>query len=333
MTEFLMTGSARFVSLSLIWLAAIAVLIPADRAIAGGGPENVLLVVNRASDSSKMFANHYISLRDIPARNVVYLDDVPNTERIRIADFKNLILLPLLEQVQERGLSGNIDYIVYSTDFPTIIWVRGQRDRFLELVNEQGGRVANSKKLFNPWASITSMTYFTSMFINNDVSYFSLESNSYFRGENRGLLTRPFAGETQDRFEDAVDDSRNGNLDEAIAAFEVLAEEHPNQVAVSYWLARTYATMEEPVESARWLARAVSAGWAFKDYTASDLAFEKVRRHEAFKSVLDRMGNQNFRFYPTHGFRGTYRWGPNGMINSAPDQGSAFVLSTVLGVT
>ena len=41
---------------------------------AGGGPENVLLVVNSASWASQAVANQYIRLRHIPAGNVCYLD-------------------------------------------------------------------------------------------------------------------------------------------------------------------------------------------------------------------------------------------------------------------
>ena len=43
-------------------------------AFAGGGPENVLLLVNSNSSGSKTIANHYIQLRNIPASNVVYID-------------------------------------------------------------------------------------------------------------------------------------------------------------------------------------------------------------------------------------------------------------------
>ena len=47
---------------------------PPVAAWAGGGPENVLLLVNSNSLNSKTIANHYIALRNIPPSNVVYID-------------------------------------------------------------------------------------------------------------------------------------------------------------------------------------------------------------------------------------------------------------------
>ena len=42
---------------------------------AGGGPENVFVVVNSASWASQSVANHFIKLRDIPPVNV-YLNSI-----------------------------------------------------------------------------------------------------------------------------------------------------------------------------------------------------------------------------------------------------------------
>ncbi|GAG85993.1 unnamed protein product, partial [marine sediment metagenome] len=40
---------------------------------AGGGPENLFLLVNQSSQDSLTVANHYIDLRQLPAANVHYL--------------------------------------------------------------------------------------------------------------------------------------------------------------------------------------------------------------------------------------------------------------------
>jgi hypothetical protein len=87
-------------------------------AIAGGGPENVFLVVNAASESSKTIANHYIELRNIPAQNVLYLDWKANRETITGRAFRSRILLPVVKAIEERRLNAQIDYVVYSSDFP-----------------------------------------------------------------------------------------------------------------------------------------------------------------------------------------------------------------------
>ena len=51
---------------ALGWLAT-------GKAFAGGGPQNVLVVVNGSSQSSLEVANEYQRLRNIPERNVFYL--------------------------------------------------------------------------------------------------------------------------------------------------------------------------------------------------------------------------------------------------------------------
>lgn len=102
-----------------IALAAAACFgLLARTATAGGGPENVLLVVNANSDSSKTIANHYIQLRKLPATNVVYIDWKAGIERISVNTFSTRLLSPLLKTIEQRGLSNQIDYIVYSSDFP-----------------------------------------------------------------------------------------------------------------------------------------------------------------------------------------------------------------------
>lgn len=91
----------------------------AGTADGGGGPENVLLLVNANSDDSKTVANHYITLRKIPACNVLYLDVKGSLEEQGAGRyFRDSILLPALTTIDERRLGAQIDYVVYSSDFP-----------------------------------------------------------------------------------------------------------------------------------------------------------------------------------------------------------------------
>ena len=87
-------------------------------ALAGGGPENVLLLVNSNSPSSKTIANNYIQLRNIPASNVVYIDWDGPIEECGAIKFRDQILLPTLAAIEDRKLAAQIDYVVYSSDFP-----------------------------------------------------------------------------------------------------------------------------------------------------------------------------------------------------------------------
>ena len=57
-------------------MLACGLLLPTP-APAGGGPENVLLVVNGDSAVSMQIANRYVELRDIPQEHVIRLQDIP----------------------------------------------------------------------------------------------------------------------------------------------------------------------------------------------------------------------------------------------------------------
>lgn len=56
-----------------------------------------------------------------PPVNVVYLHDLPSFEEIKVDQFRDLILKPILKTAEERGIAPQIDYILYSADFPTAI--------------------------------------------------------------------------------------------------------------------------------------------------------------------------------------------------------------------
>lgn len=101
--------------------ASVAVLLAAAGgrpARAGGGPENVFLVVNPTSPSSLAVANAWISLRQVAPINVFMLPWQGSKESITIATFRDEILAPILQAIDSRRLTSQIDQIVYSTDFP-----------------------------------------------------------------------------------------------------------------------------------------------------------------------------------------------------------------------
>ena len=98
--------------------AALAWFSAAVPARAGGGPENVFLVVNPKSRSSVAVANAWIALRNVAPINVFMLPWEGSLEAVPIATFREEILAPILRAIDGRRLSSQIDQIVYSTDFP-----------------------------------------------------------------------------------------------------------------------------------------------------------------------------------------------------------------------
>lgn len=139
----------RSVRLPLVALfAGSTLLAAASPAEAGGGPENVLLVVNGRSAGSKEVANHYVRLRNLPASNVVTLDYSGPKEAAQGKVFREQILTPVIAAINERGLALQIDTIAYSTDFPWRIYLNSDYPKDLKVSPQ-----------FKPIASLTGATY------------------------------------------------------------------------------------------------------------------------------------------------------------------------------
>ncbi len=111
----------RLVGVRCLLAVLLAAAAGAASARAGGGPENVFLVVNSASWASLAVANHFIYLRHIPPVNVFYIDWTAGVNSIDGDTLRDKILVPTLDTIDRRGLLGQIDYVVYSSDFPSAI--------------------------------------------------------------------------------------------------------------------------------------------------------------------------------------------------------------------
>ena len=317
----------------IVRLASVSVLgfLFLSSSVFAGGPENLLLVVNANSPSSLLMANHYIELRKIPERNVVYLDDVPGRETSSLRDFRSRIMLPIIEQVEDRQLT-NIDYIVYSSDFPTRYNIEPHVNKLFSEA-EKHGQSIGSRKIFNHGASLTSLTYFARDVLADNVGYLALNSNRYYRLPASTILNSPFHGEEQTKFREAKRLGKNGKYKEAIEALIELGKQNPNQVAVLYSLAQMYAQDGDSKEAAKWLGRAVSRGWSYRSQTESDRAFSKVIDSALFRGILNATPDEPFKFAPTQGFKSNYYWASNGSINGSPAGGQKYFISTILGVT
>ena len=173
-----------------LWVTVAVCLIgglPAA-AVAGGGPENVLLVVNRNSPTSLTIANHYVRLRQIPAGNVLTLPWDPAAEFTSIETLRQKILTPVLTAIEKRRLTPQIDYVVYSSDFPTAVHLNKDIDQFLALAEKEGrGRPSAPAgkpqwpKQYTPVGSINGLTYLWQPVMGRHPGYFDLDSNQYMR--------------------------------------------------------------------------------------------------------------------------------------------------------
>jgi uncharacterized protein (TIGR03790 family) len=151
-----------------IWITA------ATTASAGGGPENVLLVVNANSESSKTIANHYIEMRKIPAQNVVYINWRGGLRATKGEVFRNRILMPALKWIEDHKLNAQIDYLVYSTDFP---WRIELENLFVDA--KLPGRIDAS-------GSLTGATYLAPYVVSRDPAMVMSNVNWYVPGPAAG---------------------------------------------------------------------------------------------------------------------------------------------------
>ena len=173
----------------LLCLCLIWTLLSAAAALAGGGPENVLLVVNPKSPASLTIANHYVELRQIPAANILYLPWDPKAETTDVAAFRRDILLPVFDAVHRRP-EGQIDYVVYSSDFPWGIDLQADVKQFEAEPPKPAADAANGEsppppppkrwpKVLTPVGAITGLTYLCELVLPEQQAYFYPQANLY----------------------------------------------------------------------------------------------------------------------------------------------------------
>jgi hypothetical protein len=95
-------------------LATLALVLAAAPLVAGGSPENVLLIVDPTNPESIYVANYYMALRDIPRGNVIYMSPTPAAW----AQFTAAQAPAFLGMLQDLQLADHIDYVVLPSGGP-----------------------------------------------------------------------------------------------------------------------------------------------------------------------------------------------------------------------
>lgn len=202
--------TAGFVRLLLAILGALAAGGWSGRALGGGGPENVLLVVNPQSAASLSIANHYRQLRRVPADNMLYVPWDPDLGTTDVATFRKQILAPVLKTVQSLSATRQIDCVIYSSDFPWAIDLEPDVKKYLAARPSSAGesddnstdikggnadvKADDSARASAPdqWpkhltkvGSLNGLTYlYQPVVLGNSAGYMSLNTNWYMRRTN-----------------------------------------------------------------------------------------------------------------------------------------------------
>jgi tetratricopeptide (TPR) repeat protein len=318
-------------------------LMWAQGARGGGGPEGVVLVVNGDSWVSKAVANEYISLRDIPEVNVIVLNNIPNHETIGVNQFRSLILQPVLASMQARQIISQVDYITYSTDFPYAI----------DLGDDIGGRKLH--KIVGRNGSLTGLTYLYQGVLAQNLDYVDLNTNWYARQMLRRSGDSSWSAEEQEdygRVEDFFAERakrekkvKNGDLtkeefdnweqdqwQEALNVMNSLRAAHPNAGHLLYNIACSFAQLNRPDEAIAALRQAVEAGYLDHRHAARDPDLTSLRERQDFQDLLNTMKTTEIPMAPPMPFSAGVGWTPQG-TPCPPYKGARYLLSTMLAYT
>ena len=102
------------------------------------------------------------------------------------------MLIPVLKTLDERGLSPQIDAVVYSADIPTAIDVSGD-------IGEQ-----KLPQIFTPVASVNGLTFRYQLVLAKDIRYLDLTANFYARRVIASSTDTPWSPTEQRQYADVL---------------------------------------------------------------------------------------------------------------------------------
>ena len=296
------------------------------------GAENTIVVVNEESPDSLAIANLYISLRNIPPTNVVYVSGITTIkddfESSRTSPFSSQIWKPVTDAIKDRGLTDQITCIAYSAGFPTRIGVQPQKNQYLAATNKKYNIQQHA-----PWASISSLTYLSDNAFSDQPTFFDPRINRFANQRPGRVLQNPFVGDDGQLYSAAETAIKTGEYASAAASFSKLVDKHPNQVPVIYALARAKAFQGDGPAAIELLQQAQAKGFAYRSLVKNDSCFADLKTNEDFIAVLSRMENFADGASPSRAFLPNSYWSKNGWPSGTPEQGDRYLLSTVLALT
>lgn len=109
-------------------LCTLATAFTAGMVWAGGSGLNVVVVVNQNSTNSLQLANDYCEQRGVPPQNVLRVTHQFSNGSVSCTwpEFQEFLLTPLLNMLQCRHLTNQIQFVLLSMDLPyEITWTNG----------------------------------------------------------------------------------------------------------------------------------------------------------------------------------------------------------------
>ena len=107
-----MRGLSRLATFVILLTIALS-----PSSLGGGGPKNVLLVINDSSPVSQSIGAYYQQRRGIPNRNVCHIS-CSTAEFVSKTECENNIVIPIRNYINNSGIHERIDYIVLTKGIP-----------------------------------------------------------------------------------------------------------------------------------------------------------------------------------------------------------------------
>lgn len=306
--------------------------------LAGLTSSEVVVVVNGDSANSRTVANHFVALRNIPARNVIVLSQVPDSEVIGVEDFRTKILRPVLGEIGRRKLGAHVQCVAYSADFPTAV----------DISADLSG-IENLPNIYTPKGSITGLTYLYSRVLNGDASYIggvvgglasdqhsALSSNYYARDKLDSYFSNPGGAGTAEKWNAIQALIKEEKHEEASQALESLLKEHPHQFPLAYLAAAEAALAGDAARAIQLLELSIAKGWNAGGFIKNDKRFDSLRDNSDFQVLEFLVDPEVYQYKTGIGFDARTAWTPNGVAvpgAAGAKFGFRYLLSTMLGVT
>ncbi len=294
----------------------------APHAFAGATGSNWVVVVNGESINSRSIANLYCSARNIPSRNAIVLKGVPESDQISVDQFRELILGPVLKEIETRGLAPHIQGIAYSSDFPTAISLGSDMDA-----------LQNKSPYMTSVGSINGLTYLFRFVLAKNPSYLGFESNLYCARPVKDLLRPLLASPDQAKqFSDFIAQAKHADAAAMLDNFGGTIDKNC-VYPMLYLAAQQWALAGDAKQAIRHIEQSIQAGWTYRDYILNDPAFAGLLDDKDFKRITKRCSDQPSDYLASRGFDARSFYMPSTLGSSDPKQGVSYMLSTVLAVT
>ncbi len=286
-------------------------------------PENVAVVVNASSWASVALAEAYVSLRGIPAGNVIRLDGLSHFESVGVEEFREGILGPVFAALEARGIRDTIDCIAYSSDIPYEI------DFQSDLAGGSAARHVGNR------GALTGLTYlYEAVLARDPEAYTDLQGNRYARRAFVGAPEAPLPDAAIAALRAARGLMREDKLAEAADALDAFIVQYGPRAAVWYDLACLRSLLDEGEAALDALDRAVAAGWWQSQRADQDRDLVALRERPAYAGLRERMeaNRRQLEVQPVRAFRARTAWDRGGHPTEEAD-GRHYMLATMLGVT